>query len=604
MNTAKLSGLALSPDEDRILFTSDASGIGNAYEVSISTRRQTQLTYSTSESIQSVSYFPKDRRILLSRDRDGVENRVLYVLHPDGSETSLTHGTRVQTIFHRWSADEESFYMSTNERDSRFYDLYQVSASDYSRNTLFELSDRFHCCAVSDDERYALFVKIESMAKADVYLGDISTKGMTAVISDDGDVLNCAPVFNRDGGAIYYVSDKGNDFRYVRRLDLLTGESTCVERAEGDVGWTFFSPDYQRRVSFFDEASTTRRVMRIHDEVTGEALVLPGFSSDSITSAIFSRSGRKLAFYVNGDRSPGNIYVYDSETGLTARVTESLNAEIDHGDLVESEVVRFHSVDDLEIPALLWRPHHATGDRKFPGLVWVHGGPGGRMAKGYKGRIQYLVNHGYVVLGVNYRGSSGFGKTFLSSDRLKHGREPLLDCVMAKQYLTTLDYVDSTKIGIIGASFGGFMVLAALTFAPDEFAVGVDICGPSNFLSLAHSLPAYWNIESFYDKLGDLDSGREDLKSISPVFFADRITRPLMILQGARDPRCPRQQSEEMVEAIRVAGGEVEYLLFDDEAHGFRKRKNAVYAFESILKFLDLNLKPAAVSAAHHEDSV
>lgn len=599
MSTAKLSGLAFSPDEDRILFTSDASGISNAYEVSISTRRQTQLTYSNSESIQSVSYFPKDRRILLSSDRDGVENRVLYVLNPNGSETSLTHGRRVQTVFHRWSADEESFYISTNERDSRFYDLYRVCASDYSRTMLFELSDRFHCCAVSDDERYALFVKIESMAKAHVFLCDISTQEMTAVISDEGDVLNCAPVFNRDAGAIYYVSDKANDFRYVRRLDLLTGESTCVERVDGDVGWTFFSPDYNRRVSFFDEALTTRRVMRIHDEVTGEARVLPSLSSDSITSALFSRSGRKLAFYVNGDRSPGNIYVHDFETGLTAKVTESLSVEIDHGDLVESEVVRFHSVDDLEIPSLLWRPKDTTGNRKFPGLVWVHGGPGGRMAKGYKGRIQYLVNHGYVVLGVNYRGSSGFGKTFLSSDRLKHGREPLLDCVMAKQYLTTLDYVDSTQIGIIGASFGGFMVLAALTFAPDEFAVGVDICGPSNFLSLAQSLPAYWNIKSFYDKLGDLDSAREELKSISPVFFADRITRPLMILQGARDPRCPRQQSDEMVEAIRAAGGEVEYLLFDDEAHGFRKRKNTVYAFESILKFLDLNLKSSSVRAAH-----
>ena len=600
MSTAKLAGLAFSFDEDRILFTSDASGISNAYEVSISTCRQTQLTFSTSESIQSVSYFPKDRRILLSRDREGVENRILYVFHPDGSETTLTHGTRVQAVFHRWSSDEESFYISTNERDGRFYDLYKVSASDYSRIILFKPSDRFHCCAVSDDERYALFVKIESMAKADVFLCDLSTKGTTPVIRDEGNVLNCAPVFNRDSSAIYYITDKENDFRYVRRFDLLTKESASVEQVEGDVGWTCFSPDYKRRVSFFDEVLTTRRVMRIHDEATGDVQVLPGLSSASITSAIFSRSGRQLAFYVNRDRSPANIYVYDFETEITAKVTESVNAEIDHGDLVESEVVRFRSVDDLELPSLLWRPHNATENRKFPGLVWVHGGPGGRMAKGYKGRIQYLVNHGYVVLGVNYRGSSGFGKTFLASDRLKHGREPILDCVMAKQYLANLDYVDSTKIGIIGASFGGFMVLAALTFAPEEFAAGVDICGPSNFLSLAQSLPAYWNIKSFYDKLGDLDNAKEELKSISPVFFADKVTRPLMILQGARDPRCPQQQSDEMVEAIKEAGGEVEYLLFNDEAHGFRKRKNAVYAFEAILRFLDLNLKSTTVRAAHH----
>ena len=345
---------------------------------------------------------------------------------------------------------------------------------------------------------------------------------MTPLIVDEGEVLNCLPVFDRDARDIYYITDKASNFRYVVRQDLLTGESTCVEEVDGDVGWTSFSFDYKKRITFLNHELNARRTLRIHDQVTGESLDLPVGTRDGITSALMSRSGKRLAFYLNGDRTPGDIYFYDFDSGSTSALTTSLNPAIDRVDLIESEVITFRSFDGLKIPCLLWRPHGAAADCKAPALVWVHGGPGGRMVKGYKGRIQFLVNHGYVVLGVNYRGSSGFGKDFLLADRGKHGREPLWDCVMAKEYFTTLDYVDSSNIGIIGASFGGFMVLAALAFAPAEFAAGVDICGPSNLLSLADSLPPYWDVKRFYDKLGDLEKDRDALKCISPVFYADR----------------------------------------------------------------------------------
>lgn len=595
LTTARIWGLGFSPREDRILFTSDASGVFNAYEVSITDARQTQLTFSTTENIQSVSYFPKDDRILLIRDRGDVENSILYVLDHEGKETILTHGPRVQTRFHDWSRDLESFYMSTNERDTRFFDLYKVHASTYERRLLFQSDDRCHFGSISADERLVLFVKSNSMSKADIFLYDVSKQRMRPFIVDEGEVLNCLPIFDRDARAVYYITDKASNFRYVARHDLLTGESTCVEAADGDVGWTSFSSDYEKRITFLNSESDTRRTLRIHDQVTGESFSLPVGTSDCVTSAYLSRSGKRLAFYLNGDHTPGNIHIYDFGSGATRALTTSLSPEIDPEDLVDSEVITFRSFDGLKIPCLLWRPHGAGRDCKSPGLVWVHGGPGGRMVKGYKGRIQFLVNHGYVVLGVNYRGSSGFGKDFLLADRGKHGREPLWDCVMAKEYLTTLDYVDSSNIGIIGASFGGYMVLAALTFVPGEFAAGVDICGPSNLLSLADSLPPYWDVKRFYDKLGDLEKGRDALKRISPVFYADRIKRPLMILQGARDPRCPKEQSDEMVEAIRKIGGTVKYLVFEDEAHGFRKRKNAIDAFAAILRFLNSNLKRKTV---------
>lgn len=590
MSTVKTSGLAFSPDETRILFTSDASGILNAYDVCLSDCTQRQLTHSLTENIHSVSYFPSDERILISKDHGNRENAALCVLQPDRKEIVLTPGDEVQAFFHGWSVDEQAFYVSTNERDERCYDLYRINAQTFDRELIYRATEKYYFCAISTDERYVLFLKSARKSDSDIFLYDVANVEMKCLTPHEGDVLNCLPVFDRQGTAIYYITDKDSDFRYVQRLELTTGETQCIERARGDVIATYFSPDYRRRVTFCNDIATTRRVLEIHDEASGSVFTLPVFSQQSITSAVISRSGQRLGFYVEGDRSPGNIYLYDFEQRSLTQLTESLTPQIDPDDLVESEIVSFRSFDGLEIPCLLWRPHGTDKVNKAPALVWVHGGPGGRMAKGYKGRIQYLVNHGYVVLGLNYRGSSGFGKEFFRADHRKHGREPLWDCVAAKEYLAGTGYVNSSSIGIIGASFGGYMALAALTFHPEEFAAAVNICGVSNLVSFAKSLPRYWDAKRFYEKLGDPEEEQELLRSISPFFYADRIKKPLMILQGATDPRCPKEQSDEMVAAIRRTGGTVEYLVYDDEAHGFRKRKNAIHAYEAILNFFNRHL--------------
>ena len=590
MSTAKISGMAFSPDEERILFTSDASGILNAYEVDISTGTQRQLTYSITENIQSVSYFPKCADILISKDSGDRENSVLCVWSPDGKEIVLTPGEEVQAFFHRWSAEEQSFYVSTNERDQHLFDLYRFDARSFERTVIYRATEHFYFSGLSEDERYVLFLKSRSKTDADIFLYDVNHAELKCLTAHEGEVLNCAPVFDRDAKAVYYVTNKDSDFRYLQRIDLKSGLTQIVERREGDILWTTFSPDYRRRITFASDRSSTRRTMSIHDLQTNAVSTLPQFSEQSITSALVSRSGRRLAFYASGDRFPGDLHVYDFESQLVKRLTESLSPEVNRDDLVESEVVSFCSFDGLEIPCLLWRPHGIDEFNKAPALVWVHGGPGGRMAKGYKGRIQYLINKGYVVLGLNYRGSSGFGKKFFEADHQKHGREPLWDCVAAKDFLGRLGYVDSSRIGIIGASFGGYMVLAALAFHPDEFAVGVNICGISNLVSLVNRLPKYWDVKRFYEKLGDPEQDKELLRAISPFFHADKIRKPLLMLQGANDPRCPREQSDEMVAAIRRHGGKVEYLVYEDEAHGFRKRKNAIHAYEAVLNFLDRHL--------------
>ena len=205
------------------------------------------------------------------------------------------------------------------------------------------------------------------------------------------------------------------------------------------------------------------------------------------------------------------------------KLTETLNPEINANDMVAAEVVRYPSFDGLEIPAIYYKPLDATKRNKVPALVWVHGGPGGQSRTGYSSLIQYLLNHGYAILAVNNRGSSGYGKTFFKMDDLNHGDKDLKDCIWGKKWLQTQDYIDAEKIGIIGGSYGGYMTMAAMTFTPDEFKVGVNIFGVTNWLRTLKSIPPYW--ESFrnalYKELGDpttADSVR--LYEISPVFLS------------------------------------------------------------------------------------
>jgi dipeptidyl aminopeptidase/acylaminoacyl peptidase len=225
--------------------------------------------------------------------------------------------------------------------------------------------------------------------------------------------------------------------------------------------------------------------------------------------------------------------------------------------------------------------------------VWVHGGPGGQTRKGYNAQIQYLVNHGYVVLGINNRGSSGYGKTFFTADDQKHGREPLWDCVEAKKYLSGLPYVDSERIGIIGGSYGGYMVLAALAYQPDVFDVGVDIFGVSNWLRTLQNTPPWWESfkQALFKEMGDPVKDEAMLREISPVFHADKIAKPLLVLQGANDPRVLKAESDDIVAAVKKKGVPVEYVVFDDEGHGFTKKKNQLTGYQATLEFLDKHLK-------------
>jgi dipeptidyl aminopeptidase/acylaminoacyl peptidase len=263
-------------------------------------------------------------------------------------------------------------------------------------------------------------------------------------------------------------------------------------------------------------------------------------------------------------------------------------------------VTRFPSYDGVVVPGVLYRPHQASAAAKAPAVVLVHGGPGGQSAVGYSALVQALVNHGYVVFAINNRGSSGYGKKFFAMDDRRHGEADLGDVVASKRMLIETGYVDAARIGILGGSYGGYMTLAALTLQPDAFKVGVDMFGISNWPRTLTNIPAWWSSfkDALYAEMGDPKTDSVRLRRISPLFHADRIKAPLMVLQGANDPRVLQVESDEIVAAARKNGVPVEYVVFPDEGHGFVKKENEIAGYSKVIVFLDKYLKGSSSATA------
>lgn len=586
------SGGSYSPDESKLLVSSNASGIYNIYALHTDGKRIDTLTRNEKESYFAISYFPDDERILFSADQGGNEINHIYLLDLDGEITDLTSGEKEKASFMKWSADDKSFFYTSNKRDPRYFDLYEMDIEHFESKLIYENKEGLNAADISNDKRYLALSKTILRDQSEMYLYDLEKKELR-LLSPKDKVANYRPLeFSPDSKTIYFTSNADNEFNYLASIAPESGEEKKVFSTDWDVAYAFHSKSGKYRVVLVNEDAKSN--VYVTETESGKAVDLSAMEGLGIASVYFSPSESKMRITASSSRAPSDIYTYNLSNKTKTKLTNSLNPDIEVEDLVEGKVVRYESFDGLEIPSILYKPHQASADNKVPVLVWVHGGPGGQTRLSYSPLIQYLVNHGYAVIGVNNRGSSGYGKTFFALDDKRHGEDDLQDCVLAKDYLTTLDWADTSRIGIIGGSYGGYMVMAALAFEPEAFDVGVNIFGVTNWLRTLKSIPAWWESQriALYNELGDPfseDSTR--LHKISPLFHTENVTKPLMVLQGANDPRVLQVESDEIVEGVRANGVAVEYVLFPDEGHGFRKKENEIEGYGKIKDFLDEYLK-------------
>jgi len=597
-NTA-YGGASFSPDGRKILLSSNQTGVFNAFALPLDGGKPVQLTDSKVSAIQAIGYFPHDERFLYTSDQGGNEKNHIYVQNPDGQVQDLTPGDNLKADFYGWAPDEKSFFFGSNERDASAFDVYEMTVDGfqrtYQRTPLYKNEGGYLPTGVSPDRRYITLAKIVSNAASDIYLYDRTTSKLTQIaqgLEGKTQISNQAQDFSPDSKALYYTTDKGSEFAYLVRYDLATGKRTEVLRPKWDVVGASFSRDGRWFTASINNDAETE--LRVFQAAGMKPVKLPAIQAN-INGVIFQPHGSMMAFYAEA-AGPRDLYVSDLKTGKIRQLTHALNPAIDPKDLVPAQVVRFKSYDGVEIPGLLYRPLGSSPAAKVPAVVSVHGGPGGQSRIGYSGLTQYLVNHGYAVYSINNRGSSGYGKTFYAMDDRKHGEADLDDCVASKKMLAATGWVDPGRIGILGGSYGGYMVLAALAFRPREFAAGVDLFGVSNWLRTLESIPAWWGPErdALYAELGDPKADADYLKKISPLFHADQIERPLIVLQGENDPRVLKAESQEIVDAVKKKGVPVEFLLFPNEGHGFARKETQEKAYKATLDFLDKYLKGAA----------
>ena len=593
---AASAGHAWSSDDSRILISSDETGVFNAYAVDPEDGERVALTQSETNATFAISWFPADDRVLVTADQGGDELNHIFVRELDARVTDLTPGDNVKAEFIGWSPDGGDIWIATNERDSGAFDIYEYDTLSYESAFVFENTEALQIGDVSPDGRWLALVRNRTSADSDILLVDLAAEEAEPrlITEHEGNIAYGVYTFTPDSSALVYATDEHGEFNQAWTYQLETGDTAPLIEADWDVLFVTYSPSGRYRVSGINADARTE--VTIVDTQSGDAVALPDLPAGDIGSVRFSREEDRIAFLIDSATSPSNLHVVDLDSQDHAQLTNALNPALSEDELVEAEVVRFESFDGLEIPGILYRPHGADADNPVPALVWVHGGPGGQSRIGYSATVQHLVNHGYAVYAANNRGSSGYGKTFYHMDDRRHGEEDLQDIVAAGDWLRAQDWVRDDQVGVIGGSYGGYMTAAALTFHPDAFDAGINIFGVTNWERTLQSIPPWWESfrEALYDEMGDPATDAERHRAISPLFHAENITKPLLVVQGANDPRVLQVESDELVAAVEANGVPVEYVLFPDEGHGFRRRENRIAASEAYVAFLDEHLRGEA----------
>lgn len=592
MASDDFGSLSFSPDNETLLFTSTRTGLANIYTMPVEGGEPRQLTHSTTETIGAIGFFPDDERVLYSSDQGGNELHHLYVRELDGSVHDVTPGDRLKARFSGWANDGQSFYAVTNERDPRYFDLYEYGVDGYERRLMFENDGGYQIRAVSPDRRRVALSRIHDNANTDAFLYDTNDGTRRKLTPEDGDIASTPEDFSHDGRFLFYTTDEGHEFQHLMRLELATDERTAVLKPEWDVYSGYLTHDGRWLVVTVNEDART--LVHLFDPETLEPLTAIEAGQGGTIESFAVADGAPMAALIQGNGDmPGDVYIVNLESGEKRPLLRSLSPEVAREDLVAGKVVRFESYDGTVVPGILYTPKGAAQGDARPAAIWVHGGPGSQSRIGYDPLIQYLVNDGYVVYEINNRGSSGYGKTFYHMDDHRHGDADLDDVVASKRMLVETGYVDPQRIAIMGGSYGGYMTLAGLTFRPTEFAAGVNLYGVSNWVRLLQNTPPWWTDLNrlLKSEMGDWEEDKDYLRRISPLFSADRIVKPLLVLQGENDPRVLPIESEDIVAAVRANGVPVEYISFPDEGHGFRKKANRIVAYRAIKSFLDKHLK-------------
>ncbi|WP_080507468.1 alpha/beta fold hydrolase [Bryobacter aggregatus] len=598
----EIAGAQLSPDGNFIAFQKPYKNTRNIWvkETNEPFSAARLLTQETKRPISGFFWSADSKYILFVKDNDGDENFNVFAVDPKGIPTfgfdapiarDLTglKGIQIQ-IYSVPKKDPDTIYIGLNDRDKAWHDLYRLKLSTGEKTLLRKNTDKIASWNFDEQGQLRLVMQVTNSGEQQILRVD--PEAFTKIYSCDV-FESCGPVrFHKDNKRVYLETNKGSrDLSELILFDPVTLKEESVESdplKRVDFGQARFS-------DVTDELTLTiyndEKVRRYFKDKTLEAdykLLQARFPGLEIGFGSHSRDEQVWLISTTGDTEPGATYLFDRKTKKTT-LQYKLRDSIPRTSLSPMTPIRYKSSDGLEIPAYLTLPKGLSA-KGLPVLVVPHGGPWARDSWGFNSMAQFFANRGYAVLSPNFRGSTGYGKKFLNAGNGEWGRKMQDDITWGVKHLIAQGTADPKRVGILGGSYGGYAVLAGVAFTPDLYRAGVDIVGPSNLITLLDAIPPYWEAgkKIMFSRMADpaTPEGKAWLKARSPLNAADKIKTPLMVVQGANDPRVNKAEAEQIVVALRDHKSPVEYLLAPDEGHGFQRPVNNMAMFMAIEKFL------------------
>jgi dipeptidyl aminopeptidase/acylaminoacyl peptidase len=580
----------LTPDGERVLFVSNISGQFNLWAIDLDGGWPEQLTTFLDDTVRGVAV-REDGEILFVADHDGDEFTQIYRIPAGGGwPEQLTDAPQVQHDVQAgaWAPDGKSFALSGNRRKPTDGEVFIWREGEDEPRYLFGEGMYAFAVSFSPDGSKLLAIELRSNSDMSLWVVDLASGDATEATPHDEEIKFVPGPWARDGSGFYVLSDEGREFTGLAFHALATGEREWIAAPDHDVEEVSGSAD--GRVLAWTENVDGWAELHLRDVERGADLPAPKLPKGSVSilgsGMSLSRDGARIAVVWEEPTRPAEVFVVDTATGDALPLTESRAAGLSQLELHAPELVAYPTFDGRDIPAWLYRPQ---GDGPSPFALLIHGGPEAQERPIFRPYVQYLLSRGIGVLATNIRGSTGYGKTYQKLIHHDWGGGDLEDWRHAAEWLKAQPFVDADRLAVFGGSYGGFATLTCVTRLPEYWRTAVDIVGPSNLVTFVRAVPPQW-LRFMAEWVGDPETEEEFLRERSPITYVDQVRAALMVIQGAKDPRVVKSESDQMVERLRDLGSEVEYVVFDDEGHGFTRYANEVRAYRLTCEWLESHL--------------
>jgi len=604
--TRQVGGATWSPDGKTVAFVSNLSGRNNLWLVPSEGGWPMQLTVSD-ERQTSPTWSPDGKWIAYMSDYDGDEQWDIFLVSPKtGQVVNLTNTREIAEESPAWSPDGRYLaYMVKPKTSSVFeIDVYDTVLREVKHLTSGTASDRMNVAPIwSEDGKFIVYTQEQSKGTdSNLFVVQVDNAQSTLLTPHDGERTYSANDISPDGKHVLITSNAGDGYDNVGLLDIASKKIHWLTQDKWEVSGESFSPDGKLLTYTANVDGNTN--IYLHDVASGKAHALPlpaGVNFVAGRTSPFTRDSSRLLYFHEGATAPGDLWVYNVADGKSHHLTHSLVGGVRSEDMVEPYLVHYPSKDGKwTISAFVYVPYNLPRNGEHPAIVYVRGGPAAQTMNTFGRFVQYMANQGYIVIAPNYRGSTGYGKEFQQANLFDMGGGDLQDVLAAADWIKQTGYVDPKKLILMGGSYGGYLTMMGVTKAPEMWAAGVPIVPFVNwFTEIQNEDPVLQ--QSDLATMGDPVKNKALYEDRSPINFVDQIKAPLYLLAGGNDPRCPKTEAQQVVDAVKKRGGVVEYKVYANEGHGFAKVENQIDAYKRVADFLKAHVAPADCGCSLNE---